>query len=106
MPGRADWPGGFRWCERRVGRSLIGMLDSAQLGGDPGFAGGDGLACAENLICPGGSGSWVWRRLHELVALLRPARCEMMIGCAASTGLSECDERVCVVTTCWLRPGC
>jgi hypothetical protein len=34
------------------------------------------------------------RRLHDLVALPRSARCGMMNGWAASTGLSECDERV------------
>jgi hypothetical protein len=34
------------------------------------------------------------QRPDELVALLRPARCGMMIGCAASTCLSGCDERV------------
>ena len=34
------------------------------------------------------------RRPHELVALPRSARCGMMIGCAAPTGLSECDERL------------
>ena len=33
-------------------------------------------------------------RPHEPVALRRPVRCGMMIGCAASTCLSECDERV------------
>ena len=32
--------------------------------------------------------------LHELVAPRRSAHCGMMIGCAASTGLSRCDERV------------
>src|SRR5690349_5447954 len=31
---------------------------------------------------------------HELVALRRSARRGMMIGCAASTCLSGCDERV------------
>src|SRR6201989_1629549 len=30
----------------------------------------------------------------ELVALLRSARCGMMIGCAAPTGLPGCDECV------------
>ena len=39
------------------------------------------------------------QRLHELVALRRPARCGMMIGCAAPTGLSRCDERIRVTAT-------
>jgi len=34
------------------------------------------------------------QRPAELVALLRSARCGMMIGCAAPTGLPRCDERV------------
>ncbi len=34
------------------------------------------------------------RRPHEPVALRRPVRCGMMIGCAAATCLSGCDERV------------
>jgi len=59
-----------------------------------GDAGRGNIACAENLIRPGRAAIRFRRRPHELVALPRSARCGMMIGCAASTGLSECDERV------------
>src|SRR2546421_3333418 len=38
------------------------------------------------------------RRPDELVALPKPARCGMMIGCATPTGLPERDERVRVTT--------
>ena len=41
-----------------------------------------------------GVGIWFRRRPHELVAPGGPACCGMMIGCAASTGLSECDKRI------------
>jgi hypothetical protein len=39
-----------------------------------------------------------WRP-DELAAFRRSARCGMMIGCAVSTGLSGCDERVRVTAT-------
>src|SRR6266404_6180675 len=42
---------------------------------------------------------WFRQGLHGLVALPRSARCGMMIGCATSTGLPECDERVRVTAT-------
>jgi len=53
-----------------------------------------------------GMAIWFRRGPNELVARRRSARCSMMDGCAAATGLPGCDERVRVVTTCWLRPGC
>ena len=56
-----------------------------------------GTAYAENLIRPGRAAIRFRWRPHKLVALRRPARCGMMIGCAASTGLSGCDERVRVI---------
>src|SRR5947199_6900257 len=37
---------------------------------------------------------WFRRGPGELVALLRSARCGMMIGCAAPAGLPGCDECV------------
>ena len=48
MPGRTECSGGFGWGDRGVvsGHSLVGVLDGAQPGGHPGFAGGDGLAVA------------------------------------------------------------
>jgi hypothetical protein len=48
MPGGTECPGGFGWRRRGVvpSRRLVSVLDGAQPGGDPGFAGGDGLAVA------------------------------------------------------------
>ena len=63
-------------------------------------------ACAENLIRPGGRAVRFRWRPDELVALRRSVRCGMMIGCAASTGLSGCDERVRVTAaSSYERPG-
>jgi hypothetical protein len=52
------------------------------------------LACAGNFIRPGESSCmWISAAPDELVSPGGPACCGM-IGCAASTGLPGCDERV------------
>jgi hypothetical protein len=58
-----------------------------------------GLGCAENFICPGGRSYRFRWGPPELVALPTSRHCGMMIGCAASTGLPRCDERVRVTAT-------
>ena len=60
MPSGAGCPGGFGGCERGVvsGYRLVGVLGGAQPGGDPGLAGGDGLAVAPTVraFVPVGAG--------------------------------------------------
>jgi hypothetical protein len=57
---RTRCPGGLRWRVRgvAVGRGAVGLLDGAEPGGDPGFAGGDGLAVAAAVgaVRPVGAG--------------------------------------------------
>jgi len=49
---------------------------------------------------------WFRRGPDELVARRQSARCSMMDGCAAATGLPGCDERVRVTAaSCRERPG-
>ena len=90
-----------RGCQRRTAALRISL---------PGCGGcaGTGRALPVPKISSAQVGAAIRfrRRPPELVALLRSARCGMMIGCAASTGLSECDERVRVTAaTSDERPG-
>jgi transcriptional regulator with XRE-family HTH domain len=56
------------------------------------------VVLAEILIRRGGSGYLVFGGAGSAGCSPRSARCGMMIGCAAPTGLSRCDERVRVPT--------
>lgn len=65
-----------------------------------------GAARAENLIHPGGATMWVSCGRISWFLPEGLARCGIMIGRAASTGLFECDERVRVTAAaCGERPG-
>jgi putative intracellular protease/amidase len=89
--GKVDWIAQARWVQDRdrwtSSGVAAGMDMAAALLAD--------LACAGNFIRPGESSRmWISAVQDELVSPGGPACCGMMIGCAASTGLPGCDERV------------
>ena len=81
MPGRTECPGGFGRRERGVvfGDCLVCVLDGAQLGGDQGLAGGDGLAVAPTVGAFGQVGAVLFDVADISFAL---------VGCAARANMA------------------